>query len=149
MQSGKLQSLALAQIFDTILISDAEGISKPAPQIFHRALERLKVRPARSVLVGDHPDVDVAGSRAAGADGVIEELGEGRRWLDWTNRLQQLTSISAATRVAAVHAGAPLVRETPSRHVVEYRACGGSSGCSSSWSSALAPCGASTAVSTR
>ena len=41
MQSRKLQSLAVAPMFDTILISDAEGISKPQPQIFHRALERL------------------------------------------------------------------------------------------------------------
>ena len=97
MQSRKLQCLSLAPMFDTILISDAEGISKPDPQIFHRALERLNTNPARSVFVGDHPEVDVAGARAAGmqaiwrrdpnrspmieADGVIDELSDLLSWL--------------------------------------------------------------------
>ena len=92
MQSAKLECLALSSMFDTILISDAEGISKPDRRIFHRALQRLDTNPARAVFVGDHPDVDVAGARAAGmkaiwrrdpgvsrmveADAVIEELGD-------------------------------------------------------------------------
>jgi putative hydrolase of the HAD superfamily len=92
MQSSKLEYLALSPMFDTILISDAEGISKPDRQIFHRALERLNATPAQAVFVGDHPEVDVAGARAAGmqaiwrrdprvsriveADAVIEELGD-------------------------------------------------------------------------
>src|SRR4029450_4799555 len=97
MQSRKLQRLALAPMFDTILISDAEGISKPDPEIFHRALERLNTSPAQSVFVGDHLEVDVAGARAAGmqaiwrrdpngsrmieADGVIDELSDLLTWL--------------------------------------------------------------------
>jgi putative hydrolase of the HAD superfamily len=92
MQSRKLECLALSPMFDTIVISDAEGISKPDPQIFSRALERLNADAAQAVFVGDHPDVDVAGARAAGmqaiwrrdrsvsrtvdADAVIEELGD-------------------------------------------------------------------------
>lgn len=91
MQSRKLECLDLSPRFDTILISDAEGISKPDRQIFHRALDRLNANPAQAVFVGDHPEVDVAGARAAGmqavwrrdprvsqrveADAVIEELG--------------------------------------------------------------------------
>jgi putative hydrolase of the HAD superfamily len=97
MQSRKLQSLALSPLFDTILISDAEGIRKPDHRIFHRALERLNINPDQAVFVGDHPEVDVAGARAAGmqaiwrrdpsvprmieADGVIEELGDILTWL--------------------------------------------------------------------
>ena len=92
MQSRKLECLALRSMFDTVLISDAEGISKPDRQIFLRALEQLGGHPHHTVFVGDHPDVDVAGARAAGmlavwrrdprvsriveADAVIEELGE-------------------------------------------------------------------------
>ena len=92
MQSAKLACLGLSPMFDTILISDAEGICKPERQIFHRALERLNVNPAHAVFVGDHPEVDAAGARAAGmraiwrrdpsvsgvveADAVIEELGD-------------------------------------------------------------------------
>jgi putative hydrolase of the HAD superfamily len=92
MQSRKLECLALAPVFDTILISDAEGVSKPSREIFRRALQRLDTNPSQAVFVGDHPDVDVAGARAAGmraiwrrdpnlsqvveADEVIEELGD-------------------------------------------------------------------------
>ena len=72
MQRRKLECLALSPLFDTILISDAEGVSKPDREIFHRALERLDTHPAQAAFVGDHPDLDVAGARAAGmqADGV-------------------------------------------------------------------------------
>lgn len=92
MQRSKLECLALASMLDTVVISDAEGISKPDRRIFRRALERLHANPAQSVFVGDHPEVDVAGARAAGmraiwrrdarvsreveADAVIEELGD-------------------------------------------------------------------------
>jgi putative hydrolase of the HAD superfamily len=97
MQSRKLQCLGLSPLFDTMLISDAEGISKPDPRIFHRAVDRLGINPTQAVFVGDHPEIDVAGARAAGmkaiwrrdpgrsrlveADGVIEELGELLAWL--------------------------------------------------------------------
>ena len=92
MQSRKLECLALSPMFDTILISDAEGVSKPGRQIFDRALERLNTNPAQALFVGDHPEVDVAGARAANmqavwrcdrgvsrrveADGIIEDLGD-------------------------------------------------------------------------
>jgi putative hydrolase of the HAD superfamily len=92
MQSRKVECLALTTTFDTIVISAAEGISKPDPRIFQRALERLHADPARSIFVGDHPEVDVAGARAAGmyaiwrrdpavsrvveADTIIEEVGD-------------------------------------------------------------------------
>jgi putative hydrolase of the HAD superfamily len=74
------------------LLDDAEGIHKPDRQILHRALARLNANPAPAVFVGDHPEVDVAGARAADmqavwrrdprvsrmveADAVIEELGD-------------------------------------------------------------------------
>ena len=70
MQSAKIASLALSPLFDAILISDAEGVSKPHRAIFDRAMERLSVSPAHAVFVGDHPDVDVAGARAAGLQAV-------------------------------------------------------------------------------
>jgi putative hydrolase of the HAD superfamily len=104
MQSSKLECLALTPMFDTILISDAEGISKPDRRIFHRALERLDSNPAQAAFVGDHPEVDMAGARAAGmqtvwrrdpivsamveADAVIEELGDLVTLLGVNNGLQ-------------------------------------------------------------
>jgi len=70
MQSAKLACLELSPMFDAILISDAEGVSKPKRDIFDRALERLNVNHAHAVFVCDHPDVDVAGARGAGMRGV-------------------------------------------------------------------------------
>jgi putative hydrolase of the HAD superfamily len=92
MQSSKLKCLALVPAFDAVLISDAEGVSKPDPEIFRRALERLGTTPGHAVFVGDHPDVDVSGARSAGmkavwrrdrmvsrtvaADAIVEELSD-------------------------------------------------------------------------
>jgi putative hydrolase of the HAD superfamily len=92
MQSAKLKCLALEPAFDAVLISDVEGVSKPSREIFHRALARLNTKPEDSVFVGDHPELDIFGARAAGmktvwrldpavsrmveADAIIEELGE-------------------------------------------------------------------------
>jgi putative hydrolase of the HAD superfamily len=97
MQSRKLECLALSPLFDTILVSEAEGVSKPDRRIFHRALERLNVSADQAVFVGDHPDIDVAGARVAGmravwrrdprateiveADGIIDELADLLPWL--------------------------------------------------------------------
>jgi putative hydrolase of the HAD superfamily len=66
MQSAKLAALALTPLFDAVLISDAEGVAKPDAEIFRRALERLGVDAAQACYVGNHPEVDVAGARAAG-----------------------------------------------------------------------------------
>jgi putative hydrolase of the HAD superfamily len=66
MQTRKLECLSLFVSFDVVVISAAEGVFKPDPEIFRRALARLQVDPAGSVFVGDHPDVDIGGARAAG-----------------------------------------------------------------------------------
>jgi putative hydrolase of the HAD superfamily len=66
MQTAKLTCLALGPVFDTVLISDAEGVRKPDPEIFRRALKRLESKADRAVFVGDHPEVDVSGARGAG-----------------------------------------------------------------------------------
>ena len=92
MQSRKLEHLALVPMFDTIVISAAEGVHKPDPEIFRRALERLDVDAAHACYVGNHPEADVAGAKAAGlkavwrrdpfferppaADAVIETVGD-------------------------------------------------------------------------
>jgi putative hydrolase of the HAD superfamily len=92
MQTGKLNCLALAPAFDVVLISDVEGIAKPDPEIFRRAVERLETTADRAAFVGDHPEVDVSGARGAGmksiwrrdptlslsveADAVIDELAD-------------------------------------------------------------------------
>jgi putative hydrolase of the HAD superfamily len=66
MQRAKLRARGLSERVDTILVSEEEGVSKPSSQIFHRAAERLRVRPDQCVFVGDNPIADVDGARRAG-----------------------------------------------------------------------------------
>ena len=65
-QQQKLDSLGITPLFDTVLISEEEGLRKPDRAIFERALERLSVHAGDAMFVGDNPEADVAGSRTAG-----------------------------------------------------------------------------------
>lgn len=56
--------------FQVILTSAAEGIRKPNPVIFQRALQQLKVNPERAVMVGDMLGADILGARNAGIFGI-------------------------------------------------------------------------------
>ncbi len=64
-QEHTLAGLGLDHAFDTILISEAEGIRKPDPEIFRRALARLDVTAGAAAYVGDNPEADIAGAHAA------------------------------------------------------------------------------------
>jgi putative hydrolase of the HAD superfamily len=65
-QQQKIDRLGLAALVDTVSISEAEGLKKPHPQIFQRALERLGVPARDAMYVGDHPVIDVKGAVDAG-----------------------------------------------------------------------------------
>jgi len=69
-QQRKLELLGISDAFDTILISESEGVRKPDLAIFQRALERCGVEPCQALFVGDHPEVDVAGARCAGLTAI-------------------------------------------------------------------------------
>jgi putative hydrolase of the HAD superfamily len=66
LQEKTLSCLGLDRCFDLVVISEREGVRKPDPAIFARALERSGVRSGEAVYVGDHPEVDVAGACTAG-----------------------------------------------------------------------------------
>ena len=65
-QSGKIECMGIAPLFDAILISETEGVQKPDPRIFAFALDRCGVSAGESIFVGDHPEADIAGAKAAG-----------------------------------------------------------------------------------
>lgn len=69
-QRRTVAALGIADQIDVVLTSDAEGVKKPDPAIFHRACARLGVAPRDAVCVGDHPTVDVDGAAAAGLSAV-------------------------------------------------------------------------------
>ena len=66
-----LDRAGLSQRLDVMLDSALEGVHKPNPEIFQRALTRLGVAPERALYAGDIPDVDLAGAAAAGMRGVL------------------------------------------------------------------------------
>ncbi|PJM78410.1 HAD family hydrolase [Bifidobacterium scaligerum] len=66
----ELGLLGLDDAFDRILISSEEGVRKPSPDIFRRALAREGLRPDQVVMVGNDSVSDIAGARAAGIDGI-------------------------------------------------------------------------------
>lgn len=61
----------LADLFEVILDSELEGVEKPNPEIFERALDRLGLGPEETVYVGDTWAVDVVGARRAGIEPVF------------------------------------------------------------------------------
>ena len=65
-QFAKIRSAALEPFFQTIVISETEGIKKPDPEIYARAAPRLKVPRAEVLFVGDHPENDILGAARAG-----------------------------------------------------------------------------------
>ncbi len=68
---GLLRTLGLAVFFDSVIVSHLEGMEKPEPELFRRALARLGGLPQQTLAVGDVPELDLAGARAAGIDGVL------------------------------------------------------------------------------
>jgi HAD superfamily hydrolase (TIGR01549 family) len=63
--------LSIDQHFELVVDSALEGVRKPDPEIFRRALTRLRVAPEAALYAGDIPEVDVVGARAAGIDAVL------------------------------------------------------------------------------
>ncbi|CAH1216886.1 N-acetylmuramic acid 6-phosphate phosphatase [Paenibacillus plantiphilus] len=69
-QYRNIQALGIEPYFSALLISGWEGIKKPDPEIFRRALDKLGVKAEDSVYIGDHPVNDVQAARSAGMKGV-------------------------------------------------------------------------------
>lgn len=66
-----LRDLGLLPYFDTVISSAVVGYRKPNPVIFDIACEQLGVSAAEAVHVGDRPDADGEGARAAGLLPII------------------------------------------------------------------------------
>jgi putative hydrolase of the HAD superfamily len=66
-----LARLGLLDRFCVVVDSAEEGVEKPDPRIFRRALERAGATPGEALHVGDLYHVDVVGARAAGLRAVL------------------------------------------------------------------------------
>ncbi|MEC2055960.1 HAD family hydrolase [Peribacillus psychrosaccharolyticus] len=90
-QIDNLRALGIEKYFETILVSEWEGLKKPDPQLFKRALEQLNVSPNESIYIGDHPENDIKAAQNVGmiaiwkkdflwknvnADFIVDDLAE-------------------------------------------------------------------------
>ena len=73
-QRRKLEALGLSTAFDAILVSEEEGVRKPAAEIFRRALGRCGAPAHEVIFVGDHPVVDIQGAHRAGLVAVWKHV---------------------------------------------------------------------------
>lgn len=61
---------SLNEYFDTIIISEEVGFSKPDKRIFELALKKLNVQPENTLFVGDDLEKDIAGCQNANIKGI-------------------------------------------------------------------------------
>jgi putative hydrolase of the HAD superfamily len=66
-----MRGLGIADLFDTVTISSLSQAAKPAPRIFHLALEKHAVDPQEALHVGDSQRDDVEGGKNAGLHTVL------------------------------------------------------------------------------
>jgi putative hydrolase of the HAD superfamily len=67
---GLLEGLQLRPFLDAVVLSSDAGAAKPEARIFQLALQRLGVSSEEALFVGDDPEEDLAGARAAGLTAV-------------------------------------------------------------------------------
>ncbi|WP_044337123.1 HAD family hydrolase [Rossellomorea aquimaris] len=105
-QMDNILGLEIKDYFDEILVSEWEGLKKPDPEIFKRALLRLNLEPHECIFIGDHPEYDVYGAQKVGmkgiwkkdphmnhaeqADWVIDDLMELPKYIDDLNNNRRL-----------------------------------------------------------
>jgi len=80
---------------DAAIGSRAFGRTKPHPTIFQAVLERLGVEAAQAAMVGDSPEDDVEGARAAGIAAAFL-LDREDRYPELDDRLPDLFALPAA-----------------------------------------------------
>ncbi len=77
-----LRQHGLLDLFETLSISEDVGIEKPAPEMFHHALETLGIPQSdypRVVMVGNNLERDVVGANRLGIRSVFFHANERRR----------------------------------------------------------------------
>jgi len=76
--ADRLAELGLSPYFSAVVSSAAAGAAKPDPRPFRIALAKLGVSPEDALHVGDSPQEDLAGARAAGVNAyLLDRTGTG------------------------------------------------------------------------
>jgi len=65
-QKSKIDVCGFGKYLDAVVTSAEVGFTKPSPEIFLLALEKLKCSPDEAVMIGDSWESDIIGARNAG-----------------------------------------------------------------------------------
>lgn len=76
-QMDNMKALGIDSFFDIILISEVEGVKKPDPVIFERAMEQMDLPPEACMYVGDHLKKDVEAAENVGMTAVWKKNEKG------------------------------------------------------------------------
>ncbi|MEK4532011.1 HAD family hydrolase [Solibacillus sp. FSL K6-1554] len=69
-QRAKINNTKLNSYFETVIISEEVGFSKPDKQIFELALNSLNMHPEEVLFVGDDLEKDIRGCQSANIKGI-------------------------------------------------------------------------------
>lgn len=69
-QHSKLRSSGLDHFFKVVVTSEGSNSLKPQKEIFEFALNKTGAKAEESLMIGDTPDVDIAGAYTVGMDAV-------------------------------------------------------------------------------
>jgi putative hydrolase of the HAD superfamily len=72
----RLCYLNLHHLFDAVVTFEDTGERKPNPGPFKKVLERLKVKPSESLMVGDWAERDVVGAAQVGMKTIFAKYGD-------------------------------------------------------------------------
>ncbi len=68
---GILKKYDLYRFFDSITTSEAVGVGKPNPKIFHQAFKKAGVGAGESIYIGNSPKHDVIGAKNVGMKVIL------------------------------------------------------------------------------
>ena len=66
-----LRALGISEFFSLVVVSDDVGWRKPSSHIFQTALNKLQIRASEAIYIGDSPNEDIKGAKAAGLKTVF------------------------------------------------------------------------------
>ena len=81
----RLENLGIGKYIELMVASAEEGVAKPDPEIFHRALQRVGCKPEEAVMVGDRLDNDILPAKQLGMKTIWCRQGFGGLLKEWGN----------------------------------------------------------------
>jgi len=87
--NANLEKIGIRHLFEDVVTAVDAGAAKPEPAIFEEAVRRAGVAPFEALHVGDHPELDIAGAKAAG----LTTAWMNRRGESWPEHLSRPDAI--------------------------------------------------------